>query len=221
MLGTVDWSRFWILNDQSLGENSRWYHGFKSEGFVGRISDLAVACSKNYLEQMVLPRFFMGLLAFLWICFCFFNLGVATEIRPHSYVCFFFNHSSHFHPLINDLSWQLRLHQYACGWNLPPMASNRDHQGKSGCWIWGKLVPRGSPKIPPNERPFSEWTWGRSVPMMGFQSRSILRMYSGLLGVMFYNFYSFLRDVLGCSVVFLDVFLFIYVFFVILAPTLL
>ena len=57
--------------------------------------------------------------------------------------------------------------------------------------------------------------------MMGFQSRSILRMYSGLLGVMFYIFYSFLRDVLGCSVVFLDVFLFIYVFFVILAPTLL
>ena len=33
--------------------------------------------------------------------------------------------------------------------------------------------------------------------------------------------YSFFRDVLGCSVVFLDVFLFIYVFFVILAPTLL
>ena len=33
------------------------------------------------------------------------------------------------------------------------------------------------------------------------------------LVVMFYRFYRFFRDVLGCSVVFLDVFLFIYVFF--------
>ena len=79
--------------------------------------------------------------------FLFVQIDVATEIRPHM-LCFdvYQHHSSHFHPLINNLSWQLRLHQYASGWNLPLVASNRDLQGKSGCWIWGKLVPRGSPK---------------------------------------------------------------------------
>ena len=64
-------------------------HGFKSEDFVGRISDLAVACSQNYLEQMVLPRFFMGL---LWL------------LKYVHIVRFFLHHSFHFHPMINDLS---------------------------------------------------------------------------------------------------------------------
>ena len=39
----------------------RFYHGFKSEDFVGKVSDLANACSKNYVEQVLLPRFYMGL----------------------------------------------------------------------------------------------------------------------------------------------------------------
>ncbi len=43
-----------------LGENSRLYHSFKSEDFVGRLSGLAWQCSKNRVEHVVLQRFYMG-----------------------------------------------------------------------------------------------------------------------------------------------------------------
>ena len=72
-------------------------------------------------------------------------------------------------------------------------------------------------------KPFFDVLWDLNVAEWLQTYADIWLNYIGrsFLVVMFYRFYSFLRDVLGCSVVFLDVFLFIYVFFVILAPTLL
>lgn len=42
------------------GMNSRFYHAFKCEDFVGRISDLASVVNKLKLEEAILPRFYMG-----------------------------------------------------------------------------------------------------------------------------------------------------------------
>ena len=42
------------------GTNSRTYHAFQCEDYVGRISDLAVMCNKGKLEEAILPRYYMG-----------------------------------------------------------------------------------------------------------------------------------------------------------------
>ena len=46
------------------GENSRFYHAFKQEDFVGKLSTLAAQCKKPKLEDALLPRFFLGFLGF-------------------------------------------------------------------------------------------------------------------------------------------------------------
>lgn len=51
---------FLELNLVISGENSRLYHSFKTEDWVGRLSNLAVQCSKNHVEQVVLGRYYMG-----------------------------------------------------------------------------------------------------------------------------------------------------------------
>ena len=86
---------------------------------------------------------------------------------------------------------------------------------QQGSYIFWFLEFRG--------KPFFDVLWDLNVAEWLQTYADIWLNYIGIsfLVVMFYRFYSFLRDVLGCSVVFLDVFLFIYVFFVILAPTLL
>ena len=53
------------------GENSRFYHAFKCEDFVGRISSLAGQCNKLRLEDAILPRFYMGFLIEYWHHFVF------------------------------------------------------------------------------------------------------------------------------------------------------
>ena len=47
---------------KNSGENSRFYHAFKQEDFVGRLSELAACCQKPKLEQALLPRFYLGFL---------------------------------------------------------------------------------------------------------------------------------------------------------------
>ena len=49
----------WVVNS---GYNSRFYHAFQCEDWVGRVSTLASGCNKNHLEQALLPRYFMGFL---------------------------------------------------------------------------------------------------------------------------------------------------------------
>ena len=43
------------------GENSRYYHGFRCEDFVGKISDLAGCCHPSRMEETLIQRFYMGL----------------------------------------------------------------------------------------------------------------------------------------------------------------
>ena len=50
------------------GQNSRHYHGFRCEDFVGRIATLAQQCSKNALESAILPRFYSGFLGCIRVC---------------------------------------------------------------------------------------------------------------------------------------------------------
>ena len=57
---TVFFSGDGILD--SSGTNSRTYHAFQCEDYVGRISDLAVMCNKGKLEEAILPRYYMGFL---------------------------------------------------------------------------------------------------------------------------------------------------------------
>ncbi len=48
------------FGNQISGINSRYYHGFRGEDFVGRITDLASKCHKSKLEEALIRRFYMG-----------------------------------------------------------------------------------------------------------------------------------------------------------------
>lgn len=63
------------------GENSRHYHSFKSEDFVGKMATLAVNCNKNQLEHVVLTRFYMGLLTLNSKFSLFSECGTAERIQ--------------------------------------------------------------------------------------------------------------------------------------------
>ena len=63
------------------GENSRHYHSFKSEDFVGKMATLAVNCNKNQLEHVVLTRFYMGLLTLNNKFSLFSECGTAEGIK--------------------------------------------------------------------------------------------------------------------------------------------
>ena len=63
---------FFELNWVISGENSRLYHSFKTEDWVGRLSTLAGQCSKNHIEQVVLGRYYMGSLRLHQIILIFF-----------------------------------------------------------------------------------------------------------------------------------------------------
>jgi len=63
------------------GENSRHYHSFKSEDFVGKMATLAVNCNKNQLEHVVLTRFYMGLLTLNSKFSLFSECGTAEGIK--------------------------------------------------------------------------------------------------------------------------------------------
>ena len=49
------------MHQNQSGINSRHYHSFASEDFVGRVVDLAGACHKSNLEKVILKRHYMGL----------------------------------------------------------------------------------------------------------------------------------------------------------------
>ena len=48
----------------SLGENSRFYHAFQCEDFVGRFTEICAMCHKTNMERSVLDRLYMGLVEY-------------------------------------------------------------------------------------------------------------------------------------------------------------
>ncbi len=121
------------------------YHSFKTEDWVGRLSNLAVQCSKNHVEQVVLGRYYMGSLRLHQNIFVFL-LGVELCLGVKSY---FLNDD-----VSNSQGYHNILH-LGSGQNVPPEHRYR----KLGVCLGKGLGSLETSVGDPWPGTFSAWSW--------------------------------------------------------------